>query len=52
MREYHFTVRRYTNGLPPDAALGALRGASEPNTLRWVELLSALDRAPATAKKK
>ena len=47
VREYHFTVRRYTNGLPPDEALGALRGASEPNTLRWIELLSALDRAPA-----
>lgn len=46
VREYHFTVRRYTNGLPPDPALGALRGASEPHTLRWVELLSALDRAP------
>lgn len=46
VREYHFTLRRYTNGLPPDEALGALRGAAEPSTLRWVEMLSALSRGP------
>lgn len=46
VREYHLTVRRYTNGNPPDAALGALRRAHEPGTLRDVELLAALERAP------
>ncbi len=47
VREYHFAVRRYTNGVPADAALGTLHTAVEPVTLGWVELLSTLDRAPA-----
>jgi hypothetical protein len=46
VREYHYTVRQYTNGQRPDTALGALRGTTERHTLRWVEMLTALDRVP------
>jgi hypothetical protein len=46
VREYHLTLRHYTNGKPPDGAFGELRRAVEPDTVHQVELLSALDRAP------
>lgn len=46
VREYHYTVRQYANGQRPDTVLGALRGATERHTLRRVEMLSLLDRAP------
>ena len=49
VREYHLTVRHYTNGQKPDDALGALRGQTEPGTLHDVEMLSTFDRAPVAA---
>jgi hypothetical protein len=47
VREYHLTVRRYTNGQPTDAVFGPLRGQTEPGTLFDVERLAKLDRAPS-----
>ena len=47
VREYHLTVRRYTNGQPTDAVFGPLRGQTEPITLKVMELIATLDRAPS-----
>jgi hypothetical protein len=46
VREYHFVMRRYTNGADPDAVLAEMLPEIDAALPRWVARLNQFDRAP------